>query len=140
MTQTIFEKIINREIPAQIVYEDEETIAILDINPKVLGHTIVIPKVVSRTLLEMDPDSLGHYFTVVQKVAQAITKSLEADGSNIVANIEPAGGQEVFHTHIHIIPRYTNKPIELSNPADHVVYSSPEEMKEYADKIKAYLG
>lgn len=140
MEPTIFEKIINREIPAHIVYEDEQIIAILDINPKILGHTLVIPKQVSRTFLEMNPESLGQYFTVVQKVAQAITKALEANGSNIVLNIEPAGGQEVFHTHAHIIPRYTNKLVELSNPTEHEAYSSQEEMKEYADKIKAYLS
>jgi histidine triad (HIT) family protein len=139
MQPTIFEKIIKREIPASIVYEDEDTIAILDINPKTLGHTLLIPKTVSRTLLEMNPDSLGEYFKVVQKVARAIKESLSADGCNIVLNIEPAGGQEVFHTHAHIIPRYTDKSIELSNNLEHESYSSPEEMKEYTEKIRGCL-
>jgi histidine triad (HIT) family protein len=139
MTTTIFEKIINREIPALIVYEDEFTIAILDIKPKTLGHTIVIPKTISRTILEMNPGMLGQYFTIVQKIAQAIKDSLNTDGLNIVLNVEEAGGQEIFHTHTHIIPRYTGTLVTLNTP-EHQTYSSPEEMQEYAHKIKAHLG
>lgn len=136
MEPTVFEKIIRREIPATVVYEDEHVIAILDINPKTLGHTLVIPKVASRTFLDMNPQSLGHYFTCVQKIAQAIKESLSADGLNIVINTEPAAGQEVFHTHTHIIPRYSTDDVVLNEP-DHEAYSSMEEMEEYAQKIKA---
>ncbi len=139
MQPTIFEKIITREILASVVYEDSKTIAILDIKPKSLGHTLVIPKTVSRTILEMDSDSLGQYFAVVQKVAQAIKSSLNADGLNIVLNVEEAGGQEIFHTHTHIIPRYTGTLVTLNTP-EHQTYSSPEEMNEYVEKIKAYLS
>ncbi len=139
MEQTLFEKIINREIPAQIVYEDADTIAILDIHPTTLGHTLVIPKVVSRTLLEMNPDSLGQYFVIVQKVTQAVKDSLHADGFNIVINAESAGNQEIFHTHTHIIPRHTDKQIPL-NAGYHEAYSSPEEMQEYAGQLQAHLS
>ncbi len=138
MEQTIFEKIIGREIPAHIVYEDDDTIAILDIAPKSLGHTLVIPKKVSRTLLEMDPGSLGQYFAVVQKVAQAVKVALVADGCNITINVEEAAWQEVFHTHTHIIPRYLGDGITLT-PGIHVAYSGPDQMSEYADRIKAQL-
>lgn len=138
MEQTIFEKIINRTIPAYIVYEDDQTIAILDNNPTKLGHTLVIPKTVSRTFLEMDSRSLGQYFEIVQKIADAIKKSLTADGLNIVINIEPAGGQEVFHIHVHIIPQYIGKHVGL-NIGHHETYSSPQEMEEYTERIKAYL-
>jgi histidine triad (HIT) family protein len=138
MPPTIFEKIINREIPACIVYEDEHTIAILDINPKTLGHSLVIPKVVSRTFLDMNPQSLGHYFTVVQKIAQAIKESLNADGVNIMINTESAAGQEIFHTHTHIIPRYKYKETIL-NTSDHEAYASTEEMEGYAQKIRGCL-
>lgn len=139
MQPTIFEKIINKEIPASIVYEDDFTIAILDIHPKTLGHTLVIPKTVSRTFLEMDSNSLGQYFETIQKIAQAIKKSINADGLNIVINVEPAGGQEVFHTHVHIIPRYNGKHITL-NTSEHESYASPEEMNAYAEKIKSYVS
>jgi histidine triad (HIT) family protein len=138
MEQTIFEKIINRTIPAHIVYEDDDTIAILDIAPKTLGHTLVIPKKVSRTLLEMDPESLGRYFAVVQKIAQAIKAGLPADGCNIVINVEEAAWQEVFHTHTHIIPRHTDDGIIL-NPGTHMTYRDQDQMAEYAHRIKAVL-
>lgn len=138
MQPTIFEKIINREIPSSIIYEDDKTIAILDINPKTLGHTLVIPKTVSRTFLEMDKVSLGHYFALVQKVAQAIKEALQADGLTIVLNVEEAGGQKVFHTHVHIIPRYTGDFVPM-NISPHQSYSSLKEMDEYVEKIKSQL-
>ncbi len=116
------------------MYEDAETIAILDINPKTLGHTIVIPKTVSQNLLEMNPDSLEEYFKVVQKVAKAIKESLDAKGCIFLLD-----GREVTHTHTHIIPRYTDDQVLLQD-ADHVAYSSVEEMMGYADKIRVYLG
>ncbi len=134
MQPTIFERIINREIPAHIVYEDENTLAILDINPKSLGHTLVIPKVVSKNLLEMNPASLGQYFTVVQKVAQAIKESLDAKGCVFLLD-----GREVEHTHTHIIPRYTDTEVQLAD-SESVAYASLEEMSVYAEKIKAYLA
>lgn len=139
MDKTIFEKIIEKSIPAHIVYEDENTIVILDINPKSLGHTLVIPKVVSRNILDMPQDLLGQYFAVVQKVAQAIKQGLDCDGLNIIMNTEPAAGQEVFHTHTHIIPRYINDQLDL-NPGIHQSYSSQEHMKEHIEKIKAFLS
>lgn len=140
MEQTIFEKIIDRQIPAQIVYEDDLTIAILDIKPKAFGHTIVISKTVSRTILEMDPGSLGQYFAIVQKVAQAIIAGLPADGCNIVINNEKAAWQEVFHTHTHIIPRHLQDGLTLTPGDSKVAYSSPEQMAEYAEKIRAHLS
>jgi len=138
METTIFEKIINREIPSHIVYEDEDTIAILDINPKTKGHTLVIPKALSRTVLEMNPKTLGQYFAVVQKVAQAIKDSLKADGLNILLNTESAGGQEVFHTHTHIIPRFTHDEVGL-NTGPHQAYQD-DELIQYTELIKSYLS
>ena len=138
MDKTIFQKIIDREIPAHIVYEDEHTIAILDIAPKTLGHTLVIPKEFSRTILEMSPEVLGQYFTTVQKVAQAIKNGLEVDGVNIILNTEEAAGQAVFHTHTHIIPRFTNDGVDIS-PGTHETYSVNKTPEEYAEKIKAQL-
>ncbi|MEN9921500.1 MAG: hypothetical protein RLZZ517_478 [Candidatus Parcubacteria bacterium] len=134
MQPTIFERIINKEIPASIIYEDDLTIAILDIHPKSLGHTLVIPKVVSKNLLEMNPSLLGQYFTVVQKVAQAVKESLNAKGCVFLLD-----GREVEHTHTHIIPRYTDTEVHLAD-SQSVAYTSSEEMNEYAKKIKAYLA
>ena len=87
----------------------------------------------------MNPESLGQYFAVVQKVALAVKESLKVDGCNIVINIEHAGNQEIFHTHVHIIPQHEGKLIPL-NSGHHETYSSREELQEYADKIKIYLS
>lgn len=104
--KTIFEKIIAGEVPATKVYEDEHTLAFLDIAPNNIGHTLVIPKKHSRNLLVMEPEDVTSLALSVQKIAQAVKKATNADGINIHQNIEPAAGQVVFHTHIHVIPRF----------------------------------
>lgn len=106
MEDTIFAKIIRREIPAEIVYEDDETLAFLDISPNNPGHTLVIPKVWSRNLLSISEDSWRAVMRTVHKLAPVIKEVVHADGINITMNNEPAAGQVVFHTHVHIIPRH----------------------------------
>lgn len=138
MEKTIFEKIIDREIPASIVYEDDNFLAFLDIKPKKLGHILVITKKPYRNFLSTEDEVLGEYFSVVKKVANAVKNSLKADGINIVINNEPAANQEVFHTHTHIIPRFVNDNLDLS-PGTHEEYSNPEQMEEYKEKIISAL-
>ncbi|AEF95869.1 HIT family protein [Methanotorris igneus] len=103
----IFCKIVNKEIPAKIVYEDEDTMAFLDINPRNKGHTLVIPKKHYETLDEMPDEELAKLMKAVKKVVE-ILKPLNFDGYNIINNNKPAAGQEVPHVHFHIIPRYQN--------------------------------
>lgn len=105
----IFEKIIKGDLPCYKVYEDENTLAFLDIQPNNIGHTLVVPKKHSRNFLNMKTEDMDSFFKTVQKVANAIKKALNADGINIVMNNEPAGNQEVFHTHAHIIPRHNGE-------------------------------
>ena len=109
MEETIFSKIINREIPADIVYEDDDVLAFLDISPVQKGHTLVIPKKWSRNVLDIDSESWGHVMEAVRKIAPAIKGSMQADGLNIVMNNEPAGNQAVFHSHVHIFPSFKDK-------------------------------
>ncbi|HYF29358.1 MAG TPA: HIT family protein, partial [Candidatus Paceibacterota bacterium] len=106
MERTIFEKIVAREIPANIVYEDEETLAFLDIAPNNPGHTLVIPKAHSRNLLDISEESWLAVMRAVRKLAPIIKEAVGADGINLAMNNEPAAGQIVFHTHVHIIPRH----------------------------------
>jgi histidine triad (HIT) family protein len=106
MEDTIFGKIIRRELPADIVYEDEDTLAFLDINPVSPGHTLVIPKKPARNIFDIDPDSLAAVMKTVQKVALAIKAATGAEGMGISMNNERAGGQVVFHMHVHVIPRF----------------------------------
>ena len=103
----IFCKIVNKEIPAKIVYEDEDTMAFLDINPRNKGHTLVIPKKHYETLDEMPDEEMAKLMKTIKKVVE-ILKPLNFDGYNIVNNNKPAAGQEVPHVHFHIIPRYQN--------------------------------
>ncbi|MEK7099877.1 MAG: HIT family protein [Patescibacteria group bacterium] len=107
MEPTIFEKIIAREIPAEIVYEDEDTLAFLDIAPNNPGHTLVIPKVHSRNIFDVSERSWHAMMETVRILAPAIQKAVNAEGINIAMNNESAAGQIVFHTHVHLIPRHT---------------------------------
>lgn len=134
MEKTIFEKIVDKEIPAEIVYEDDYSLAFLDIKPKKLGHTLVITKKPFRTLLEVDDLDMAEYSKTIKKVADAVKKGLQTDGLNIITNIEKAGGQDIFHAHTHIIPRFKNDNLDL-NPGTHEAYDSSNQMEEYRKKI-----
>lgn len=129
--KTIFEKIINGEIPSFKVYEDEETFSFLDINPANYGHTLVIPKKPYKNIYELPEDLAGKLFQSVQKIAIAVKKAVEADGINIVMNNESSAGQIVFHAHIHIIPRFKD---DNGYQGKHLIY--PEgKAEEIANKI-----
>lgn len=105
---SIFTKIINREIPADIVYEDDTVIAFFTIEPINYGHTLVVPKVPFVNIFDGDPATLGHMIAVAQKIAHALVTVNLAEGVNLVMNNGEAAGQEVFHAHIHVIPRLTD--------------------------------
>jgi histidine triad (HIT) family protein len=102
----IFAKILKGEIPSCRVYEDEHTVAFMDVMPQAPGHTLVLPKSPSRNHLDADPSVLPHLITTVQKVAVAIQEAFDADGVYVAQFNEPAAGQTVFHLHFHIIPRH----------------------------------
>lgn len=108
MQETIFSKIINKEIPANIVYEDEHTLAFLDIMPNNPGHTLVIPKKPSRNILDIDKDSFAKVMETVRLLAPKIKSAMKAEGVRISINNEPSAGQEVFHLHVHIIPMFAD--------------------------------
>ena len=102
----IFCKIINNEIPSYKIYEDESTLAFLDISQATKGHTLVVCKEHYETLLEVPEETLCHMICVAKKLAKEITDKTGAKGINILNNNYPVAGQSVPHFHIHIIPRY----------------------------------
>ncbi len=112
---TIFKKIIQRELPADIIYEDDKVIAILDLYPKRTGHTLVIPKTFSRNLKDIKKDDLSYLMNKTQDIALALIKVLDVDGFRVMVNNEKSSKQEVFHTHVHIIPTQTKKDIKKSD-------------------------
>ncbi len=133
---TIFTKIINREIPAEILYETDKVIAIIDIMPIHYGHALIIPKKEYRNFLEVPEQELGELMTVAQKVAKSLVKTFDLEGFNFFANNGEVAGQSVFHFHIHVTPRYANDNISfhlnLKKYAD-------GQMKEVADKIRSNI-
>ena len=106
MSDCIFCQIVSGQIPSSKVYEDEEVLAFLDITQVTKGHTLVIPKKHYRNMLEMDAESASSLFARVPKIAQQLQEKLGAAGVNIINNNEEAAGQTVFHTHVHLLPRF----------------------------------
>ena len=104
-TNNIFAKILRGEIPSHKVYEDEHTFAFLDIMPRSPGHTLIIPKAPARNILDIAPDDFAHVARTAKKIAIAAKAAFKADGITLQQFSEQAGGQAVFHLHVHIMPR-----------------------------------
>ena len=136
MEDTVFDKIIKREIPAEIVYEDADTIAFLDIAPTNPGHTLVVPKQASRNIFDISEEDWLAVMKVVRKIAHAVKGAVDAEGVNITMNNEPAAGQEVFHSHIHIIPRFSTDGFGLWPKKEY----KEGEKQEIAEKIRTELA
>ena len=109
MDNCIFCKIVEGEIPAAKVYEDEHVLAFLDITQVTPGHTLLIPKKHSSKILEMDADTASQVFSRLPKLAQQLVTATGAKGMNIVNNTNEVAGQTVFHTHIHLLPRFSSE-------------------------------
>jgi histidine triad (HIT) family protein len=107
-----FARILRGERPVSTVYEDEHALAFIALNMRAPGHTLVIPKVAARTLLDATPETLGHVMRVVRCVAQAQRVALGADGIQLVQNNGAAAGQSVFHLHVHVIPFVPGEPVQ----------------------------
>ncbi|WP_349370694.1 HIT family protein [Salinarimonas sp.] len=102
----VFAKILRGEMPAHKIYEDDETLAFMDIMPRGDGHSLVVPKAPCRNLLDAPPEALAAVMRTAQKVARASVAALGADGVTVQQFNESAGGQVVFHLHVHVIPRF----------------------------------
>jgi histidine triad (HIT) family protein len=131
----IFAKILRGELPCHKVYEDDRTIAFLDIMPRAPGHTLVVPKSSARNLFDIDPDELAHAAKVAQKIAKASKTAFGADGVTIQQFNESAGGQVVFHLHIHVIPRKAG--VAMKPPASEK--EKPEALAANAQLLAAAL-
>lgn len=134
-SDNVFAKILRGELPSQKVYEDDRTLALMDVMPRADGHVLVIPKAPSRNLLDAEPADLGPLFTTVQKVARAVKAGMGAEGITIQQFNESAGGQVVFHTHVHVLPRWSDVPLKPHTGQ----MEAPEVLAAHAEKIRAAL-
>lgn len=133
----IFCKILAGEIPSATVYEDDSFKAILDVNPAVRGHVIILPKNHAANLFELPDEDASKVMIVAKKIAKAVKETYHCDGVNILQNNGKAAGQTVFHLHVHVIPRFTGDTDTINigwRPGE-----TPEDMEAIADEIKANL-
>ena len=106
MEKTVFQKILDKELPSYKIYEDENTFAFLSVPAITEGHTLVITKNLYRNMLDITEEDAVALMKTIRKITPAVKKAVDADGINILQNNESAAGQEVFHIHFHIIPRF----------------------------------
>ncbi|MEM0373967.1 MAG: HIT family protein [Sulfolobaceae archaeon] len=139
MNECVFCRIVRGELKSFVVYEDEDTLAFLDIYPISKGHTLVIPKSHFENIFDIDYDVLKKVITTVRKVSLAMRK-LGAEGVNVILNNGKAAEQHVFHIHFHVIPRYNNDGLNMDILARRIKYDSMEEMRETAIKINRVIS
>jgi len=131
----IFAKILRGELPAHRVYEDDRVLVFMDIMPRSTGHALVIPKAPVRNLFDVAPEDLAYVAQTAQRVARAQMKAFDADGITLQQFNETAGGQVVFHLHIHLVPRFDG--LEMRPPQS--AMEKPEVLAENAAKLRAAL-
>jgi len=132
----IFAKILRGDLPAHKVYEDANTFAFMDIMPRGDGHCLVIPKKGSRNILDVDAGSLAAVMATTQKLARAVMTAFNADGVTVQQFNEPAGGQVVFHLHVHVIPRFEGVALRPHTGQ----MEKPEILAANAEKLRAALS
>jgi histidine triad (HIT) family protein len=131
----IFAKILRGEIPCHRVFEDAHTLAFLDIMPRTPGHTLVIPKAPARNILDIAPDDFAYVARTAQRIARAAMTAFEAEGITVQQFSERAGGQAVFHLHMHVMPRHSG--VALLPPMSHK--ESPEVLQDHARRLAEAL-
>jgi histidine triad (HIT) family protein len=128
----VFARILRGELPCHKVYETEKTLAFMDVMPRGDGHVLVIPKAKARTILDVAPDDLAETIKTVQIVARAAREAFDAAGLTIQQFNESAGGQVVFHLHVHVIPRFDGIPLRPHTGQ----MEKPEILAANAEKIR----
>ena len=131
----VFAKILRGELPSQKLYEDDATIAIMDVMPTADGHTLVIPKAPARNMLDADPDSLKRLVVTVQKLAKAVKPRSRPTASRSISSTKQPSGQSVFHLHFHIVPRFEGVAVKPHGSK----MEDPAVLAANAEKIRAAL-
>ena len=135
MSDCIFCKIIEGDIPSTTIYEDDRAKAILDINPAARGHVIVLPKTHAADVFEIPDEDLSHAICVAKKIAIALKRAYSCEGVNILQNNGEVAGQTVFHLHIHVIPRFAGDTVNMK----WIPGEMPDDLDAIADEIRKQL-
>ena len=133
--ENIFAKILRRELPSEIVFEDDKTLVIMDIMPRTDGHMLVIPKTPCRNMLDATKEQLNACIETVQNISKKAMIAFEAEGITVQQFNEAAGGQEVFHLHFHVLPRKSGKPLRAHDGT----MADPAILKVNAEKIRSII-
>ena len=134
-SNNVFARILRGEIQAHTVYEDEHTLAFMDVMPQADGHTLVIPKVAAENLFDLPPEALAATILTTQRVARAVKQAFEAPGILVAQLNGSAAGQSVFHIHFHILPRHTG--FDLKFHAREM--ADPKKLAGHAQRVRAEL-
>jgi histidine triad (HIT) family protein len=136
----IFCRIVKGNEPASIVYSDEKVVAFMDIQPVNPGHVLAIPRTHSAQLYELNPETGAHMFKVAMCIAEAIRRSgIKCEGVNLWLADGEAAFQDVFHVHLHVIPRFINDGFGLKLSPDYGVRPNRKELNETAEKIRTVV-
>jgi len=133
----IFCAIVAGHAPAEVVYEDEHTLAFMDINPAIQGHVLVVPKKHARDIFDIAEKEAQHVMRAAVRVARAVDQALHPDGVNLIQANRRAAFQSVFHFHVHVIPRWWDDGI--APPWKHA-RGEPEALREAAERIRGAMG
>lgn len=131
----VFAKILRGEIPSVKVYEDDKTLAFMDVMPQAEGHTLVISKEQAENIFDLSAEGAAALVATTQKVARALKKGLNVPGVMVAQLNGPSAGQSVFHVHFHVIPREHGMDLKIHSRQ----MEKPEKLKAVAEKIKAAL-
>ncbi|WOS96798.1 HIT family protein [Nosocomiicoccus massiliensis] len=136
--KTVFEMIIDRDIDANIIYEDDKFIAFLDAFPVVKGHTLVVPKKRIENIFDLDDETANDYMKVIRNVSKAVHDTFNPEGLNVIQNNGEFAGQSVFHIHFHILPRYKDEHDGFGYKWEDIEFTK-EEREQFAEAIKSKL-
>jgi histidine triad (HIT) family protein len=140
MSECTFCKIIQKQISASIIYEDEQVAAFLSVRPVNVGHTLVVPKKHYENIFKITEKEAAHLFMITKRIAQAVKDATGAEGIRIVQNNGEAAGQVIFHLHVHIIPLKPNNQFTHNGAyRDKTEQRDSNELEKDAGKIKRYL-
>ena len=131
----VFGKILRGDLPCYKIYEDDKALAFLDIMPRAPGHALVLPKAQARNILDIAPEDFAHVMKIAQRIAKVSVDIFGADGVTLQQFNESAGGQVVFHLHVHVIPRKAG--VALKPPAS--VKEAPDVLADQAKQLSAAL-